>query len=257
MESIECPQVAFSQRTMAQSQGTIALVGAGPGDPELLTVKARRLVAEADVVISDRLVSQSIKDLVQKPTQLFVARKTPGRQAPAQQEINDWAIESLAAGKKVVRLKIGDPHLFGRGGEEMEFYRTLGFEPVVVPGITSALAAPLQAGIPSTLRGISDRIVIATGMCKEYKRPDIPTYRPKTTVILLMAVGRITTIYKDFVDQGYPDDCAVAIVENATTPLERITHGTCKSITKIALAAKVRPPAVMIIGRVSGIAKSK
>ena len=168
--------------------GNITLVGAGPGDPDLLTLAAHKAIMSADVVVADRLVSQEILQLVQHG-QLKVARKLPGCALEAQREIYRWCAEAVLAGKNVVRLKIGDPYVFGRGGEEVLEFRRLGVEARVIPGISSALAGPLAAGIPVTHRGIANRVVFCTGMSKEETVPDVPHYHAEQTCVFLMAVG--------------------------------------------------------------------
>ncbi len=228
----------------------IALVGAGPGDINLLTLQTLHYIQTAQVIVSDRLVSSDILTLVPSHCQLLIANKTKGRQASAQEEINQWCLSALSNGKRVVRLKIGDPNIFGRGGEESAFYRNLGYNPVIVPGISSAFVAPLRAGIPLTLRGVADQIVVATGMGKDFSIPDIPTYREKTTVVLLMATERLKTFKSDFSQAGYPSHTPVAIVENATTISERVTFGDIGSISRIAKDAGIKPPAVIIVGDV-------
>jgi uroporphyrin-III C-methyltransferase len=230
--------------------GHIALVGAGPGEVDYLTMQALKYIQSAQVIVCDRLVSADILALVPPHCKLLIANKTKGRQALAQEEINEWCVHALAEGKRVVRLKIGDPNIFGRGGEETAFYRNLGYNPVIVPGISSAFAAPLRAGIPLTLRGVADQIVVATGMGKDFSLPDIPLYREKTTVVLLMATERLKTFEVDFTQSGYPLETPVAVVENATTIYERVTFGNIGTISKIAQAANIKPPAVIIVGNV-------
>ena len=144
-----------------QQQADLALVGAGPGDPELITLKARRYLQNADLVVSDRLVPQQVLDLVEG--ELRIAAKVTGKSDEAQIELMKWCLEGVEKGQKVVRLKIGDPLLFGRGGEEILWFRERGYEPELVPGISSALSAPMAAKIPVTHRGVSDQVIITTG----------------------------------------------------------------------------------------------
>ena len=175
--------------------GSVSLVGAGPGDPDLFTVQAVRLLSQASLVISDRLVSKEILAMIK--CELRIAKKRPGCAEEAQEEIYTWTKDAVLAGKHVVRLKIGDPFLFGRGGEEVLEFRKLGVEPLLVPGVSSAYAAPLSAKIPLTHRGISNSVLISTGYGKNEAVIEIPEYSSDRTVVLLMAVGRIDEIAKN------------------------------------------------------------
>jgi uroporphyrin-III C-methyltransferase len=172
--------------------GTVSLVGAGPGNPDLLTVQAVRLLKQASLVISDRLVAKEILDMI--TCELRIAKKRPGCAEEAQEEIYDWTKEAVLAGRNVVRLKIGDPFLFGRGGEEVLKFRELGVEPLLVPGVSSSYAAPMAACIPLTHRGVSNSVLISTGYGKNEAIIELPEYQSDRTVVLLMAVGRIEEI---------------------------------------------------------------
>jgi uroporphyrin-III C-methyltransferase len=234
--------------TPGQPLGTVTLVGAGPGDPDLLTVAAYKALQAADVVVADRLVSQEILELVQGD--LKVARKLPGCALEAQREIYRWCAEAVLAGKSVVRLKIGDPYVFGRGGEEVLEFRRLGVEPKVIPGISSALAAPLAAGIPVTHRGIANRVVFCTGMSKEETVPDVPPYHSEQTCVFLMAVGRLPELVEALTRDGYPGATPVCIIERATTPRERTLRSDLVNVVADASAAQVKAPAIIVVGGV-------
>ncbi|CAN0494652.1 unnamed protein product, partial [Ectocarpus sp. 12 AP-2014] len=199
--------------------GTCSLVGSGPGDPDLLTVAGLRELQSADLVIADRLVSKEILGLVEG--ELRVARKYPGCAEQAQREIYRWMREGLSAGRHVVRLKIGDPFIFGRGGEEVLVMRELGVEPKVVPGISSVFSAPLLGGVPVTHRGVATQVTLGTGYGQDYARPDICDYHPQKTAVFLMAIGRLEELCEDLVRRSYPTDTPVAIIENASTPRQR------------------------------------
>lgn len=212
--------------------GSVSLVGAGPGDPDLLTVQAVRLLSQAALVISDRLVSKEILNMIK--CELRVAKKRPGCAEEAQEEIYQWTKEAVLQGKHVVRLKIGDPFLFGRGGEEVIEFRKLGIEPLLVPGVSSSYAAPLAAKIPLTHRGVSNSVLISTGYGKNEAVVEIPEYSADRTVVLLMAVGRIDEIATNMTMMGYPKNTPVAIIEKATTPLQRTLTGTLEDIGFVA-----------------------
>jgi uroporphyrin-III C-methyltransferase len=234
-------------------KGTISLVGAGPGDPNLLTLKAINVIKNANLVIADRLIPKEILDLI--TCELIIARKKPGCADEAQDEIYQWVEDAVLKGKNVVRLKIGDPFLFGRGGEEiLEFRQKLGINPLVVPGVSSSYAAPLSAGIPLTHRGISSQVLISTGYGKNASIIDIPEYHSDRTIVLLMAVGRIHEITSNMTNiMNYPIDTPVAIIEKATTIEQRTIVGTLKNISSIAIEQQAKAPATIIIGEVVNV----
>lgn len=231
--------------------GKVALVGAGPGDPELLTLQAVRLLKHASLVISDRLVSQEILDMI--TCEVRIAKKRPGCAEEAQEEIYEWTKEAVLAGRDVVRLKIGDPFLFGRGGEEVLEFRKFGVEPTIVPGVSSSYAAPLMANIPLTHRGVSNSVLISTGYGRDATVVDIPPYAADRTVVLLMAVGRIAEIASNMTTAGYPKSTPVAIVEKATTPGQRTLTGTLETIGHIAKRDEAKAPATIIVGEVVNV----
>ena len=235
--------------------GTIALVGAGPGDPNLLTLQAVNVLKKAELVIADRLISKEILDMI--TCELLIAKKRPGCADEAQDEIYQWVEDAVLKGKNVVRLKIGDPLLFGRGGEEiLEFRQKLGINPLVVPGISSSYAAPSSAGIPLTHRGVSSQVLISTGYGKNSTYVDIPQYHSDRTIVLLMAVGRIDEITSNMTSiLGYPNHTPVAIIEKATTNDQRILLGTLKNISSIAIEQQAKAPATIIIGEVVNVLK--
>jgi len=225
----------------------LTLVGAGPGNPRFLTLAAMEAIQEADFVVSDRLVSPEIKSLVD-PSKLRIAAKVCGKQALAQKEINDWCLEALQQGKRVVRLKGGDPFVFGRGGEELLHFRKMGYPIHVVPGISSSLAAPQSAMIPVTHRGISDQVLICTGRRENGTMPDFPSYSTRRTLVFLMAIGSSNEIVRALLEQGYPSSLPAAVVEKATCPNQRSLFGTLGTICKQLLEANVTHHATLIVG---------
>lgn len=230
-------------------KGTVYLLGSGPGDPDLLTVQAVKLLQSASLVVSDRLVSKEILSLIK--CELKVANKRPGCADEAQDEINRWVIDAASEGRDVVRLKIGDPFLFGRGGEEILEYRKHGIKSKVLPGLSSSYTAPLAATIPLTHRGVANQVLISTGFGRNATYVDLPSYNSECTVVLLMAVGRIDEIATSLVaEKGFPGSTPVCIVEKATTPDERLIHGNLQTIAAIAKAMEAKPPATIIIGDV-------
>lgn len=224
----------------------ITLIGGGPGDPELITVKAKRLLEEADLVISDRLIPSQILDLVQG--ELRIARKFTGKSDEAQEELMNWCLDGLKQGLHVVRLKIGDPLLFGRGGEEIIWFRERGFEPELVAGISSAFSAPMAAMIPVTYRGVSDQVIITTGRGTKGSMPDLPTYGATQTLVVLMAVGRASELRSMLIDRQYPLDVSICWIENSNCPEERIVFGTVDTLAKTVEENDIKAPAVLVVG---------
>ena len=236
-----------STQSLSMSIGSITLVGAGPGDPDLLTMQAYKAIKNADLIVADRLISTAILDTIS--CQLMVARKRPGCAEVAQQEVYQWVVEAAKSGMKVVRLKIGDPFLFGRGGEEVLEYRKFGFEPIVCAGISSSYAAPLVANIPITHRDVASQVVICTGFGRDRAKMEVPIYQEKQTVVLLMAVGRIGDIAAEMIaHKGFPASTPVAIVEWATTPQQRCLRGTLSNVQEVVQRNNAQPPATIIVG---------
>ena len=251
-----CP--LSSSRDSTFRFGQLALVGAGPGDPDLLTVQALRLIKDASLVVADRLISPEILDLVD--CELRIARKAPGCAEEAQKEIYEWVSAALRQGRNVVRLKIGDPFLFGRGGEEvLHFRQELGVEALIAPGLSSSYCAPSAAKIPLTHRGVSSQVLISTGYGKQSSVIDIPPYVEDRTVVLLMAVSRLAEIAANMTSPsfGYPAQTPVAIIESATTPLQRTLTGTLATIGMVAEEQGAKPPATIVIGNVCNVLRDR
>ncbi|KAG7338499.1 uroporphyrinogen III synthase/methyltransferase [Nitzschia inconspicua] len=247
------PPLSSTPKAQLENGGKVTLVGSGPGDPELLTLKAVKLLQEPDaLVIVDRLVSPEILNLIQG--EIKIARKLPGCAELAQEEIYWWAHQGLSAGKHVIRLKIGDPFVFGRGGEEILKFRQYGVESKVVPGVSSAFSAPLLANIPVTHRGAANQVVMCTGYGREGTSPDLIQYHEEQTIVFLMAVGRLRELCDRLVTlAGYPKDTPVGIVEKAGCPSQRTVIGTMETIADMAEKHKVQAPSTIIVGKVVNV----
>lgn len=240
--------------------GTVYLVGAGPGDPELLTMKARRLLDEADVILHDSLVGDAIVDtLPTSPTVVHVGKRPNGERTP-QVEINARMVREARAGNDVVRLKGGDPTVFGRGGEEAEHLAAHGVPFDVVPGVTSAVAAGAGVGIPGTHREHASTLTIVTGHedpSKEESALDweslAATVDAGGTLVVLMGVGRLPDNVDALTSQGLAPDTPVALIERATLPEERVVTGTLATITEAATDHEIEPPAVTVVGDVVSV----
>ncbi|GAA3310255.1 MULTISPECIES: uroporphyrinogen-III C-methyltransferase [Arthrobacter] len=233
-------------RRRRASTGSVALVGGGPGDSGLITVRGRRLLGQADVVVADRLGPRDLLQELAPDVRVIEVGKTPGHHPVPQLEINRILVEEALAGHRVVRLKGGDPYVLGRGGEEAEFCRQNGVEVEVVPGVTSAISVPAAAGIPVTHRGLAKGFSVVTG---HEELSEVPA-RPDHTVILLMGVAKLRESAAALAASGMPLDTPVGIVENGYMPEQRVTIGTLATIADQAEAAGVANPAVIVIGDV-------
>jgi uroporphyrin-III C-methyltransferase/precorrin-2 dehydrogenase/sirohydrochlorin ferrochelatase len=236
-------------------RGSVALVGGGPGDTGLITVRGRRLLGQADVVVADRLGPRELLNELAPDVRIIEVGKTPGHHPVPQAEINRILVEEALNGHRVVRLKGGDPYVLGRGGEEAEYCRQHGVEVEVVSGVTSAISVPAAAGIPVTHRGLAKGFSVVTG---HEELSEVPA-RADHTIVLLMGVGRLRESASALGEAGLPSGTPVGIVENGYLPDQRVTIGTLGSIADQAEAAGVANPAVIVIGdvvRVSPFAPS-
>jgi uroporphyrin-III C-methyltransferase / precorrin-2 dehydrogenase / sirohydrochlorin ferrochelatase len=232
----------------------VALVGAGPGDPELITVKGRRLLAAADVVVADRLVPGMLLGELRADVEFVDAAKIPYGPSAAQEEINRILVDRALAGKFVVRLKGGDPYVFGRGGEEAIACAEAGVPVLVVPGVTSSIAAPALAGIPVTHRGVAHEFTVVSGHVppdSEASLVDWPALaRMRGTLVVLMGLKNLPAIAQALMKHGRDKDTPAALVQEGSTDNQRVLRTTLESAASDAAAAGIRPPAVVVIGDV-------
>ena len=226
--------------------GSVSLVGGGPGDPGLITVAGRRLLAAADVVVADRLGPRALLEELDPSVRIIEVGKAPGDHLASQQEINAVLVREARAGNRVVRLKGGDPFVLGRGGEEAAHCRENGVEVSVVPGVTSAISVPAAAGIPVTHRGVATGFSMATG---HEELSELPA-RADHTLVLLMGVARLARNTATLLGRGLPADTPVAIIERGWCPDQRITIDRLDSIAATAKRIGVANPAVIVIGDV-------
>ncbi|MEJ5913039.1 uroporphyrinogen-III C-methyltransferase [Pseudokineococcus sp. 1T1Z-3] len=244
------------RRARPRAAGRVALVGGGPADPGLLTARGRRLLAEADVVVTDRLGPRGVLAELDEEVLVVDVGKTPGNHPVPQEKINDLLVEHGLAGRLVVRLKGGDPYVFGRGGEELAACRAAGLDVEVVPGVTSAVSVPAAVGIPVTHRGVSRGFTVLTGHEDLVATPSALAGVPVEahTVVLLMGVSALATSAAALVASGRPPSTPVAVVEDGYGPRQRATFGTLADVAGRAEAAGVRPPAVVVVGDVVTLA---
>ena len=235
--------------------GSVALVGAGPGDPGLLTLRAAELLGEADVVLTDRLVGKQVLEHVRPEAQVVDVGKTSWTgTAPRQEEINALLVQHARAGKRVVRLKGGDPFVFGRGSEEAEVLVAAGIAFEVVPGVSSAIAAPAYAGIPVTARGLTQDLCVVTG----HLDPDDPASRVRWqalatgpgTLVILMGLDRLPLLTAGLVRHGRPAGTPAACVEQGTTAQQRVVVSTLGQLADDVAAAGLQAPVTTVVGEV-------
>ncbi|KAF5312771.1 hypothetical protein D9619_002485 [Psilocybe cf. subviscida] len=267
LPSTPIPDGTVTSTTPSQHFGTlpkpgrILLLGSGPGHPSLLTMATHAALTEhADLVLSDKLVPDAVLAIIPKHVQVRIARKFPGNAEASQTEMMEAAIEAANKGLTVVRLKQGDPVVYGRAGEEVLYFRERGYEPLVIPGVSSALAAPTFAGIPVTQRGAAESFMVCTGVGRRGKEVQLPGYERARTLVVLMGVARLPQVISALVDistneggrrvgAAYPPHMPIAIIERASMPDQRVVASTLKDIVRaLDSSGEQRPPGMMVIG---------
>lgn len=245
LEKLNAPEAS-------KTVGEVYLVGAGPGDPDLLTFRALRLMQKADVVVYDRLVSPEILELVRRDAEKIYVGKAKSKHTIPQDEINELLAKEALAGNRVVRLKGGDPFIFGRGGEELETLIKHGVSFQVVPGITAASGAASYAGIPLTHRDHAKSVVFATGHLQDnsINLNWQGLAQPDQTIVFYMGLTGLPIICEQLVKHGLAATTPIAMVQSATTPQQKVVTGTLEDIQQKAEAAEIRPPALIIVGSV-------
>lgn len=245
-------QQLLAAQSQQQRQGEVYLVGAGPGDPDLLTFRALRLMQKADVVLYDRLVSAEIMELVRRDAEKIYVGKARSNHTLPQPQINQLLVEQALAGKRVVRLKGGDPFIFGRGGEELETLLEHNIRFQVVPGITAASGAASYAGIPLTHRDHAQSVVFATGHLQDNSiNLDWPALvQEKQTLVFYMGLTGLSVISEQLTAHGMPANTPVAMVQSATTNKQKVITGTLDNIVTRAQQQHIRPPTLIIVGSV-------
>jgi uroporphyrin-III C-methyltransferase/precorrin-2 dehydrogenase/sirohydrochlorin ferrochelatase len=244
--------------TAPRAAGEVILVGAGPGDPELLTLKALRALQDADVILHDRLVSDAVLDLARRDAVRICVGKSAGKVGSTQEEINALLIEHATRGRRVVRLKGGDPFVFGRGGEELQALAAARISFSVVPGITAALGAAAYAGIPLTHRDYAHGVIFVTGHAHgDVQEPDWRRLAmPGVTAVFYMGLARLDHMVEKLLEHGAPGSRPAAIIAHGTTVNQRVITATLATIRDVASVAKLESPALLVVGDVVALQSS-
>jgi len=258
MSSRDLPPAQYPVETLPDagagtSVGTVTLVGAGPGDPELLTLKAARVLGCARMALYDHLVSPAILDFLPTDAQRIYVGKESSRHTLPQSEIAHLMVRLARAGHSLVRLKGGDGYIFGRGGEEVEALAEAGIPFQVIPGLTAAQGAAASTGIPLTHRDHVSALVLATGHRRGDRQLDMDwpmLARPRQTVVLYMGMNNLPEICRQLCAHGLSAETPAALIENATLPQERYVTGTLAHLPELAEQNQIRPPALIIVGNV-------
>lgn len=233
------------------SKGFVYLVGAGPGDPGLLTIKGKQALEKAQVIIYDNLVGQGIFSFFKENAECIYVGKQSSRHALPQEKINQLLVEKASSGQMVVRLKGGDPFVFGRGGEEALYLHEHGIDYEIVPGISSAIAVPAYAGIPVSHRDSSSSFAVITGHEKPGKHKssiDWEHIAGAGTLVLLMGVENLESIVSNLLNVGRAPSTPVALIRNGTLPDQEVVSGVLEDIVEKAKQAQLRPPAIIVVG---------
>lgn len=233
------------------SSAKLSIVGAGPGDPELITLKAIRALENADVILYDALANEALLDHAQESSLKIFVGKRAGQHSHKQEEINSMIVNWAKTGSHVVRLKGGDPYVFGRGHEELEYAEKHGIETTYIPGISSALAVPGLAGVPLTKRGVNESFWVVTGTLKDHSTAKdlYLAAQSSATVIILMGMKKLTEIVSLFAEYRGNDE-PICLIQNGSKAEERFLSGNLKSILSLQETAALKAPAVIVIGKV-------
>jgi uroporphyrin-III C-methyltransferase len=234
--------------------GKVFIVGAGPGDPKLITLKAVESIQSADIVLYDRLVSKKIVAMIPKRAEKMYVGRDVGDDYKHQDTTNDMMVKFAKKNKVVVRLKGGDPFIFGRGGEEAEFLRKHKVKYAIIPGITSGIGSAEYSGIPLTHRKFASSVVFVTGHEDAKKSEGVVDWKRLAkavdTIVIMMGLSRLDIISKKLISGGLSKNTPVAVIQNGTTEEHRMIKGTLSNISKKTIEAKIKPPSIIVVGKV-------
>jgi len=240
--------------------GKVFLVGAGPGDPNLITLRAVELIKKADVVLYDRLVSKKIISMIPKKAKAIYVGRAVGDDYKHQDSTNDLMVKYAKIKRCIVRLKGGDPIMFGRGGEEAEYLKKHKIRFEIIPGITSGIGSATYAGIPLTHRRFASSVVFVTGHEDFEKSKEAVRWKKLAkstdTIVVMMGLSRLGIICKELVSGGIDKKTPVAVIQDGTTPKQKMIIGTVSNIAQKVMRAKIEPPSIIIIGKVVSLSKT-
>ena len=240
--------------------GKVYLVGAGPGDDKLITIKAAELLKKADVVLYDRLVSKKILSMIPKNIEKIYIGRAIGDNYKHQDSTNELMVKFAKKKKNIVRLKGGDPIIFGRGGEEAEFLKGHKIKCEIIPGVTSGIGSATYSGIPLTHRRYASSVVFVTGHEDPEKKKEAVKWKKLAkavdTIVIMMGLSRIDIICKELMKGGISKNTPVAVIQNGTTPKHKIITGTILNIAQKIKQQKIKPPSIIIIGKVVNLSKT-
>lgn len=237
-----------------KKNGSLYLVGAGPGHPELLTIQAAKILMRCDLVVSDRLIPKELLDLIDPEKLVLSSFKMGGNSDKSQDESNEICLKGVQEGKMVARFKTGDPFIYGRGGEEIIFFRKYGIEPIVAPGLSSVFGACSANSIPVTHRGVADQVLVLSGRGQGGTFPNIPEYDPMRTTIVLMSLSRLEVLSKQMIERGYPHDLTCLVIQKGTWMNgEKVSSSNLEGISAQVLVDGIENPAMLIVGRACNI----
>ncbi len=239
----------------ANTAGEAYLVGAGPGSADLITLRGRQLLSQAEVVLYDRLISADVLDFARRDAELISVGKQPGQPSITQEQINRLLVQLVSSGKRVCRLKGGDPMIFGRGGEELEALTAAGLPFQVVPGVSAVEGCAAYAGIPLTLRGIARSVVLTTGRIEDSGHFDLNPWRPDQTLALYMGVAQYGEIAAQLIDNGTDAATPVAVIEHGTMQTQRVISTVLGQLAEAAPKLQIKAPALLLVGETTRFAE--
>lgn len=239
----------------ANNAGEAYLVGAGPGSADLITLRGRQLLSQAEVVLYDRLIGADVLDFARRDAELISVGKQPGQPSITQAQINRLLVQLVSSGKRVCRLKGGDPMIFGRGGEELEALAAAGLPFQVVPGVSAVEGCAAYAGIPLTLRGIARSVVLTTGHIEDSGHVDLSPLRPDQTLALYMGVAQYGKIAAQLIANGSDPEMPVAVIEHGTMQTQRVIRSVLGKLAEAALKLEIKAPALLLVGNTTRFAE--
>jgi uroporphyrin-III C-methyltransferase/precorrin-2 dehydrogenase/sirohydrochlorin ferrochelatase len=249
-ESVQALEAALERwrSETDEHRGEAYLVGAGPGSPDLITLRGRQLLAQAEVVLYDRLVNPAVLEFARRDAELICVGKKAGRPSITQAQLNRLLVQLVKSGKRVCRLKGGDPMIFGRVGDELEALTKAGLPFQIVPGVSAVEGCAAFAGIPLTLRGVAEAVLITTGHTQDHSSPDLAQYRVGQTLALYMGVAHFGAIANELIANGHAPTTPVAIVENGTRDEQRVIRAALVDLARVSAEHAVKSPALLLVG---------